>query len=411
MACAIISAPRVNQPAHQRTNQGVVLDISPPARPVTATRSIDFSQRSHAPKFTGSAVDRYRARSNVDAAIRSNTASSSSSQNEMASKQPVSVKGQKCSGLEARKPDVVRKCGPQPDVAANKNIAKSDGPNVEATTNDANSTASSRKSVSYSKRVTKSTGRSTIKIPISRLSLMKPTKTSSSIIHHPNPYAARNMYYDERWIEKQENGFKKWLNFVLTPPDGFECSENDRVLLAPGKLDVAKLWNACTKDVRVPRAPTREVLSMRAYSAQRQLKQLRREASTLWQSPSIAPVSFIDYISKLLPNHLDWCGNNYLLAWSSAELLLVTQDWDWLPGLLGYWPRTITINYFSIVNTFSGDHSYWNGDREAAVHDQAGSSNEQRCWNQETDSPTLPQLQPTLVSIVFSNFILFILRM
>ena len=86
MACAIISAPRVNQPAHQRTNQGVVLDISPPARPVTATRSIDFSQRSHAPKFTGSAVDRYRARSNVDAAIRSNTASSSSSQNEMASK-------------------------------------------------------------------------------------------------------------------------------------------------------------------------------------------------------------------------------------------------------------------------------------------------------------------------------------
>jgi hypothetical protein len=55
--------------------------------------------------------------------------------------------------------------------------------------------------------------------------------------------------------------------------------------------DVAKLWNACTKDVRVPRAPTREVLSMRAYSAQRQLKRLRRDAATLWQSPGIAPVS------------------------------------------------------------------------------------------------------------------------
>ena len=54
--------------------------------------------------------------------------------------------------------------------------------------------------------------------------------------------------------------------------------------------DVAKLWTACTKDVRVPRAPTREVLSMRAYSAQRQLKRLRRDASTLWQSASIAPV-------------------------------------------------------------------------------------------------------------------------
>ena len=44
------------------------------------------------------------------------------------------------------------------------------------------------------------------------------------------------MYYDERWIEKQENGFKKWLNFVLTPPEDFET---------PGKLDVAKLWTAC----------------------------------------------------------------------------------------------------------------------------------------------------------------------
>ena len=33
------------------------------------------------------------------------------------------------------------------------------------------------------------------------------------------PFAAKNMYYDERWMEKQERGFVKWLNFVLTPPD------------------------------------------------------------------------------------------------------------------------------------------------------------------------------------------------
>lgn len=25
------------------------------------------------------------------------------------------------------------------------------------------------------------------------------------------------MYYDERWIEKQEAGFTRWLNFILTP--------------------------------------------------------------------------------------------------------------------------------------------------------------------------------------------------
>jgi len=27
------------------------------------------------------------------------------------------------------------------------------------------------------------------------------------------------MYYDERWMEKQERSFIKWLNFVLTPPE------------------------------------------------------------------------------------------------------------------------------------------------------------------------------------------------
>lgn len=38
---------------------------------------------------------------------------------------------------------------------------------------------------------------------------------------HPMPFAARNMYYDERWIEKQERGFIQWLNFVLTPPNEY----------------------------------------------------------------------------------------------------------------------------------------------------------------------------------------------
>ena len=33
------------------------------------------------------------------------------------------------------------------------------------------------------------------------------------------PFAAHNVYYDERWMEKQERGFVRWLNFVLTPPD------------------------------------------------------------------------------------------------------------------------------------------------------------------------------------------------
>jgi abnormal spindle-like microcephaly-associated protein len=58
-----------------------------------------------------------------------------------------------------------------------------------------------------------------------RLTLIKPIK-SRNTIHHPNPHAAQNMYYDESWIEKQENGFKKWLNFVLTPPEGFDEADS-----------------------------------------------------------------------------------------------------------------------------------------------------------------------------------------
>lgn len=33
------------------------------------------------------------------------------------------------------------------------------------------------------------------------------------------PFAAKNMFYDERWIAKQETGFTWWINYVLTPDD------------------------------------------------------------------------------------------------------------------------------------------------------------------------------------------------
>lgn len=39
------------------------------------------------------------------------------------------------------------------------------------------------------------------------------------IPRHPMPFAAKNMFYDERWKEKQQRGFTWWLNFVLTPDD------------------------------------------------------------------------------------------------------------------------------------------------------------------------------------------------
>lgn len=42
---------------------------------------------------------------------------------------------------------------------------------------------------------------------------------STVIPRHPLPFAAKNMFYDERWLEKQERGFTWWINYVLTPDD------------------------------------------------------------------------------------------------------------------------------------------------------------------------------------------------
>ena len=119
--------------------------------------------------------------------------------------------------------------------------------------------------------------------PARRLHLVKPGKPG--MVHHPNPFAARNMYYDERWIDKQERGFTRWLNFILTP----QVLEDDNDLMS-GKVDVAKLWSQCSKDVKVPRAPTREVMSMRAYTARREMNRLRRAACKIWQSREVASV-------------------------------------------------------------------------------------------------------------------------
>lgn len=33
------------------------------------------------------------------------------------------------------------------------------------------------------------------------------------------PFASKNIYYDEKWMEKQERGFSQWINFILTPSE------------------------------------------------------------------------------------------------------------------------------------------------------------------------------------------------
>ena len=71
-----------------------------------------------------------------------------------------------------------------------------------------------------------------------KLTLLRPQQKRSAggPVRHPNPFASRNVYYDERWVEKQESGFKKWLNFVLTPDCFEEAEAGDRRSSLPGKV-------------------------------------------------------------------------------------------------------------------------------------------------------------------------------
>ena len=123
---------------------------------------------------------------------------------------------------------------------------------------------------------------SRISNPTKRLALNKPSK---SIVHHPNPFASRNQYYDEKWVEKQERGFSKWLNFFLTPQ-----LLNDGESAMPRSIDIANLWSQCSKDVKEPRAPTKEQMSLRQYTVKAEMNRLRKRACRIWQSRDVATV-------------------------------------------------------------------------------------------------------------------------
>ncbi|XP_045838379.1 abnormal spindle-like microcephaly-associated protein isoform X2 [Meles meles] len=111
----------------------------------------------------------------------------------------------------------------------------------------------------------------------STLTFIKPLKTD--IPRHPMPFAAKNMFYDERWKEKQEQGFTWWLNFILTPDDftvKTNISEVNAATLLLGLENQHK--------ISVPRAPTKDEMSLRAYTARCRLNRLRRAACRLFTS-------------------------------------------------------------------------------------------------------------------------------
>ncbi|XP_036834640.1 abnormal spindle-like microcephaly-associated protein isoform X1 [Oncorhynchus mykiss] len=109
----------------------------------------------------------------------------------------------------------------------------------------------------------------------SKLAFTKPGQTA--IPRHPMPFAAKNMFYDERWIEKQETGFTWWINYVLTPDDfkvNTEVTKVNAVSLAMGGND----------KFAVNKAPTKEEMSFSTYTARRRLNRLRRSACQLFTS-------------------------------------------------------------------------------------------------------------------------------
>ncbi|XP_077573227.1 abnormal spindle-like microcephaly-associated protein homolog isoform X4 [Stigmatopora nigra] len=115
-------------------------------------------------------------------------------------------------------------------------------------------------------------------VAMPKLTFVKPTQTA--IPRHPLPFAAKNMFYDERWIEKQERGFTWWLNYILTPDDFKVKTESTKVNAAPLTMVYGENFN-------VSKAPTKEEMSFSTYTARRKLNRLRRAACQIFTSEAM----------------------------------------------------------------------------------------------------------------------------
>ncbi|XP_009883234.1 PREDICTED: abnormal spindle-like microcephaly-associated protein [Charadrius vociferus] len=144
-------------------------------------------------------------------------------------------------------------------------------------------TGQRKKAGSSLQKASKTTNRISKPIPglaQSHLTFVKPLKTV--IPRHPMPFAAKNMFYDERWKEKQQRGFTWWLNFVLTPDD-FSVKTNTSQVNAAALI----LGEDNHHKISVPKAPTKDEASLKAYTARRKLNKLRRDACRLFTSETM----------------------------------------------------------------------------------------------------------------------------
>ncbi|CAO2637108.1 Abnormal spindle-like microcephaly-associated protein homolog [Lemmus lemmus] len=127
---------------------------------------------------------------------------------------------------------------------------------------------------------TKKRTRPIVAVAQSHLTFIKPLK--AAIPRHPMPFAAKNMFYDERWKEKQQQGFTWWLNYILTPDDFTVKTHVSEVNAATLVLGVENQHK-----ISVPKAPTKDEVSLRAYTASCRMNRLRRTACSLFTSENM----------------------------------------------------------------------------------------------------------------------------
>lgn len=127
---------------------------------------------------------------------------------------------------------------------------------------------------------TKKRTRPIVAVAQSHLTFIKPLK--AAIPRHPMPFAAKNMFYDERWKEKQEQGFTWWLNYILTPDDFTVKTHVPEVNAATLVLGMENQHK-----ISVPKAPTKDEVSLRAYTASCRMNRLRRTACSLFTSENM----------------------------------------------------------------------------------------------------------------------------
>ncbi|XP_061713257.1 abnormal spindle-like microcephaly-associated protein homolog [Cydia pomonella] len=96
-----------------------------------------------------------------------------------------------------------------------------------------------------------------------------------------DPFLSSTYFYDEEAVAKFEKEFKRWLNYILTPPADLDCNVEQ-------KIDVGKAW-IDNRNKEVPLAPTREQVSS-AYHNSHRLESLRRAAKALLLSPDVCQV-------------------------------------------------------------------------------------------------------------------------